>query len=65
MSHTLAQMLVFRGVMGFAGGNFLTRDQTGFYRVYSDGLASKRCSFSLRAVVRLRPNLGSGGSADI
>src|SRR6267142_5508553 len=25
MSHTLAQILVFRGVMGFAGGNFLTR----------------------------------------
>jgi DHA2 family multidrug resistance protein len=28
MSHTLAQMLVFRGAMGFAGGNFLARGQT-------------------------------------
>jgi DHA2 family multidrug resistance protein len=27
LSHTLAQMLVFRGVMGFAGGNFLVRGQ--------------------------------------
>jgi DHA2 family multidrug resistance protein len=35
MSHTLAQMLVFRGVMGFAGGNFLTRAQTAIYRVYT------------------------------
>jgi DHA2 family multidrug resistance protein len=34
VSHTLAQMLVFRGVMGFAGGNFLTRAQTAIYRVY-------------------------------
>jgi DHA2 family multidrug resistance protein len=35
MSHTLAQMLVFRGVMGFAGGNFLSRAQTAIYRVYA------------------------------
>lgn len=35
VSHTLAQMLVFRGVMGFAGGNFLTRAQTAIYRVYA------------------------------
>lgn len=35
MSHTLAQMLMFRGVMGFAGGNFLTRAQTAIYRVYA------------------------------
>ena len=35
MSHTLAQMLVFRGVMGFAGGNFFTRTQTAIYRVCS------------------------------
>jgi DHA2 family multidrug resistance protein len=35
MSHTLAQMLVFRIVMGFAGGNFLTRAQTAIYRVYA------------------------------
>jgi DHA2 family multidrug resistance protein len=35
MSHTLAQMLVFRGVMGFAGGNFLTRAQTAIYRIYA------------------------------
>jgi MFS transporter, DHA2 family, multidrug resistance protein len=27
-SHTLAAMLVFRGAMGFAGGNFLVRGQT-------------------------------------
>jgi DHA2 family multidrug resistance protein len=36
MSHTLAQMLVFRGVMGFAGGNFLTRAQTAIYRIYAE-----------------------------
>ena len=35
MSHTLAQMLVFRGVMGFAGGNFLTRAQSAIYRIYT------------------------------
>ena len=35
MSHTLAQMLVFRGVMGFAGGNFLTRAETAIYRTHS------------------------------
>lgn len=34
MSHTLAQMLVFRGFMGFAGGNFLTRAQTAISRSY-------------------------------
>jgi MFS transporter, DHA2 family, multidrug resistance protein len=34
MSHSLAQMLVFRGLMGFAGGNFLTRAQTAITRVY-------------------------------
>src|SRR3954467_11671233 len=34
MSHTLAQILVWRGVMGFAGGNFLTRAQTAIYRIY-------------------------------
>jgi DHA2 family multidrug resistance protein len=28
LSHTLAMMLVFRGAMGFAGGNFLVRGQT-------------------------------------
>ena len=28
LSHTLATMLVFRGAMGFAGGNFLVRGQT-------------------------------------
>src|SRR5215468_10368805 len=27
LSHTLSQMLVFRGVMGFAGGTFLVRGQ--------------------------------------
>src|SRR6202035_184924 len=32
MSHTLVQILVFRGVMGFAGGNFLTRAETAIYR---------------------------------
>lgn len=34
MSHTLAQMVVFRGFMGFAGGNFLTRAQTAISRSY-------------------------------
>ncbi|MDB5331466.1 MAG: emrB [Phycisphaerales bacterium] len=34
MSHTLAQILVFRGFMGFAGGNFLTRAQTAIYRTH-------------------------------
>ena len=35
MSHTLAQILVYRGVMGFAGGNFLTRAETAIYRIYA------------------------------
>jgi DHA2 family multidrug resistance protein len=34
-SHTLAQMLVFRGFMGFAGGNFLTRAQTAINRTHA------------------------------
>lgn len=34
MSHTLAQMLVFRGFMGFAGGNFLTRAQAAINRTF-------------------------------
>jgi DHA2 family multidrug resistance protein len=34
LSHTLAQMLVFRGFMGFAGGNFLVRGQTAIYRIF-------------------------------
>jgi len=34
LSHTLVQMLVFRGFMGFAGGNFLVRGQTAIYRIY-------------------------------
>lgn len=44
MSHTLAQMLVFRGFMGFAGGNFLTRAQTAITRVY-DGKARLKALF--------------------
>ncbi len=46
MSHTLAQMLVFRGFMGFAGGNFLTRAQTAITRVY-DGKARLKALFVL------------------
>ena len=34
MSHTLAQILVLRGFMGFAGGTFLTRAQTAITRAY-------------------------------
>ena len=34
MSHSLAQILVFRGFMGFAGGNFLARAQTAIYRTH-------------------------------
>jgi len=32
--HTLAQMLVYRGFMGFAGGTFLTRAQTAINRTH-------------------------------
>jgi DHA2 family multidrug resistance protein len=46
MSHTLAQILVFRGFMGFAGGNFLTRAQTAITRVY-DGKARLKALFVL------------------
>jgi len=46
MSHTLAQILVFRGCMGFAGGNFLTRAQTAITRVY-DGKARLKALFVL------------------
>jgi len=31
LSHTLTEMLIFRGVMGFAGGNFLVRGQAAIY----------------------------------
>src|ERR1700759_3311485 len=34
LSHTLAEILVFRGAMGFAGGNFLVRAQTAIYRTH-------------------------------
>jgi MFS transporter, DHA2 family, multidrug resistance protein len=34
LSHTLAEMLVFRGFMGFAGGNFLVRGQTAINRTH-------------------------------
>lgn len=34
VSHTLAQLLFCRGVMGFAGGNFLTRAQAAINRTY-------------------------------
>jgi DHA2 family multidrug resistance protein len=34
LSHTLAAMLVFRGAMGFAGGNFLVRAQTAINRTH-------------------------------
>jgi DHA2 family multidrug resistance protein len=33
-SHTLAQLLVYRGFMGFAGGTFLTRAQTAINRTH-------------------------------
>jgi DHA2 family multidrug resistance protein len=35
LSHTLATMLVFRGAMGFAGGNFLVRAQTAINRTHT------------------------------
>src|SRR5580765_8558905 len=31
LSHTLPQMLVLRGIMGFAGGGFLSRGQVAIY----------------------------------
>jgi DHA2 family multidrug resistance protein len=34
LSHTLAQMLIYRAFMGFAGGNFLVRGQTAIYRIF-------------------------------
>lgn len=34
LSHTLAQMLIYRGCMGFAGGMFLVRGQTAINLVY-------------------------------
>lgn len=46
LSHTLAQMLVFRGFMGFAGGNFLTRAQTAITRAY-EGKARLKALFVL------------------
>src|SRR5262249_50281126 len=46
LSHTLAQMLVFRGFMGFAGGNFLTRAQTAINRSY-DGKARQKAMFAM------------------
>lgn len=46
MSHTLAQMLVFRAFMGFAGGNFLTRAQTAISRTH-DGPARLKALFIL------------------
>ena len=46
LSHTLAQMLVFRGFMGFAGGNFLARAQTAITRVF-EGKARIKALFVL------------------
>jgi MFS transporter, DHA2 family, multidrug resistance protein len=40
-SHTLAEMLVYRGAMGFAGGNFLARSETAIYRLF-EGKARQR-----------------------
>jgi DHA2 family multidrug resistance protein len=41
LSHTLAQMLVYRCAMGFAGGNFLARSETAVYRLF-EGKARQR-----------------------
>ncbi|HUO07964.1 MAG TPA: DHA2 family efflux MFS transporter permease subunit [Phycisphaerae bacterium] len=38
-SHTLTQMLICRGFMGFGGSNFLVRGQTAIYRSYARGKA--------------------------
>src|SRR4029077_9653297 len=35
LSHTLAQMLVLRGIMGFAGGGFLARGQGAIYLTHT------------------------------
>jgi DHA2 family multidrug resistance protein len=35
LSHTLAQMLVLRGIMGFAAGGFLARGQAAVYLIYT------------------------------
>ena len=34
LSHSLAQMLIYRALMGFAGGSFLVRAETAIYRVF-------------------------------
>jgi DHA2 family multidrug resistance protein len=35
LSHTLPQMLVLRGIMGFAGGGFLSRGQAAIYLTHT------------------------------
>jgi DHA2 family multidrug resistance protein len=55
LSHTLPQMLVFRGVMGFAGGGFLARGQAAIY-LTNTGIARMKAlivyAFGVVAVAR-------------
>ena len=59
MSHTLAQMLVFRGFMGFAGGNFLTRAQTAINRSFEGKLRVKAMLVFVFGVVILARTSGA------
>jgi DHA2 family multidrug resistance protein len=55
LSHTLAEMLVFRGAMGFAGGNFLVRGQTAINLTFTGKARLKALTaFALCVVVGAR-----------
>src|SRR5258706_845497 len=59
LSHSLAAMLVFRGVMGFAGGNFLVRAQTAIYRTHVGKDRVRALAFLVLGVVVIGRTCGA------
>src|SRR4051812_12096058 len=53
LSHTLSAMLVFRGVMGFAGGMFLVRAQTAINRTHAGKDRVRATAFLVLGVVAI------------
>jgi MFS transporter, DHA2 family, multidrug resistance protein len=58
LSHTLGEMLVFRCIMGFAGGSFLARAQTAIYRLYPIPVQTKPLIFFVLCVVGIARTCG-------
>jgi DHA2 family multidrug resistance protein len=57
-SHTLAEMLVYRCTMGFAGGNFLARSETAIYRLFEGKARQRALLLFAVAVVGIGRTLG-------